>query len=166
MNCTFLGKGILWLDRIEWDHNTKGGGICTYQKKGINNSIYKYIHLNRNFQNLESQWISVQQHFSEEIIVNCYRAPQGDIKECQKYLSDAIDKIDITKTDIFLIGDLNIDILDKKNEIIQNVVTVIKQKGLLQQIKDPTLITKLTATCIDLCFTNSNIVAGIDIGYS
>ena len=84
----------------------EGGIICTYIKKGINYSEYKYIHSNRNFQNLESQWISIQQQVGKEIIVvNCYRPLQGDIKECQKYLADDIVEIDLTKTDIFIIGD-------------------------------------------------------------
>ena len=83
-----------------------------------------------------------------------------DIKECQKYLADAIEEIDLTKTDNSIIGDLNVDILDKMDKNVKKIVTTLKQKGLLQQIKDPTCITKMTATCIDLCFTNSNIVAG------
>ena len=64
-------------------------------------------------------------------MVSCYRPSQGDIKECQKYLKDTIEKIDLKKNYIFIIGDLNIIILDKKDKDVQNFATTLEEKGLL-----------------------------------
>ena len=144
----------------EWDSNKKGGGICTYIKNGINYSESKFIQFNSNCVHLESQWISIKQYIGKEIIIiNCYRPPQGDLKECLNYLNVGLNEIDLDKSDVFIIGDLNINFFDKKDKSIQMFNNSLKQKGFLQYIKEPTRITATTSTCIDLCYTNSNIVA-------
>ena len=123
-------------------------------------SEYKYLHLNTNCRDLESQWISIKQNIGREIIlVNCYRPPQGDIEVCLRLLEERLVEFDLSKVDVFILGDLNINIFDKKDKKNQNFNSSLKQIGLLQQINDPTRITSKTATCIDLCYTNSNIVA-------
>ena len=121
---------------------------------------YKYKHLNKNCRHLEAQWISVKQNIGKEIIiVNCYRQPQGSIKECLSFLEEGLNQINLDRADVFIIGDLNLNVLNGNDKDVKSSETPLKQKGLLQLIKKNTRITNTTATCIDLCYTNSNIVA-------
>ena len=144
----------------EWGNRKKGGGICSYIKTGINFSEHKYKRFNTNCVNLESQWISIKQNVGREIIiVNCYRPPQGTVKECLELLNKGLNEIDLNKCDIFIIGDMNMNVLDKGNKDIQCFVNSLKQKGLLQYIKEHTRISSTTSTCIDLCFSNTNMLA-------
>ena len=143
-----------------WGFNKKGGGICTYIKSDLNFSEYKYSKFNTNCINLESQWISLKQNIGREIIiVNCYRPPQRDINECLGYLNKGLNEINLNKCDVFIIGYLNMNILEKKDKNIHYFINSLKQKGLLQYIKEPTRVTPTTSTCIDLCFSNSNMLA-------
>ena len=154
------GYVVIRQDR-EWDLNKKGGGICTYLKNGLNYSEFKYKHLNQNCQNLECQWISIKQNIGKEIIiVNCYRPPQGDITECLRHIEEGIYEVYLNKADLFIIGDLNMNVLDKKDKNVQSFNNSLRQKGFLQLIKEPTRITALTATCIDLCYME---YAGLEI---
>ena len=153
------GYTMIRQDR-EWDFKKKGGGICTYIKLGLDFSEYKFKRFNSNCRNLESQWVSLKQNVGREIIiVNCYRPPQGDLKECLELLNKGLNEIDMNKCDIFIIGDLNMNVLDKKDKNIQFFINSMKQKGMLQYIKEPTRITSWTSTCIDLCFSNTNMLA-------
>ena len=82
----------------EWGDRKKGGGICSYIKTGINFSEHKYKRFNTNCVNLESQWISIKQNVGREIIiVNCYRPPQGTVKEGLDLLNKGLNELDLNK---------------------------------------------------------------------
>ena len=81
------------------------------------------------------------------------------MKECYELLNKGLSEIDLNKCDIFIIGDLNMNVIDKNDKNIQLFINSLKQKGMLQYIKEPTFITSMTSTCIDLCFTNTNMLA-------
>ena len=51
------------------------------------------------------------------------------------------------------------NVLDKKDENIQHFNNSLKQKAILQYIKEPTRVTATISTCIDLCYTNTNMLA-------
>ena len=51
------------------------------------------------------------------IVANLYRPPKGNAKTFTKYLGEILDKINIGSKDIFIIGDFNIDSLDKKKQL-------------------------------------------------
>ena len=149
------GYTVVRQDR-EWDSNKKGGGICKcmYIKNGLYYSEFKYIQFITNCVHLESQWVSIKQKIGREIIiVNCYRPPQGDLNVCLRYLNKGINEIDLEKSDVFIIGDINMNVLDKKDKNMHIFNNSLKQKGLLQYIREPTRVTT-TSTCIDLCYMN------------
>ena len=144
----------------KWGYLKKGGGICTYIKVGVNFSEYKYNIFNSNCVHLESQWISINQEVGREIIiVNFYRPPQGVMQECLELLNKGLNEVDMNRCDIFVIGDLNMNVLDKKEKDTHFFINSLKQKGLLQYIKESTRITTTSSTCIDLCFSNTNMLA-------
>ena len=61
-------------------------------------------------------------------------------------------------------GDLNIDILDKGNANSKLLINMTKQLGLRQLISEPTRYSPVRDTCIDLFFTNSDIIANVGVG--
>ena len=92
-------------------------------------------------------------------MVICYRPPQGDIEECLRLLEERLLEFDLAQVDVYIIRDLNMNIFDKEEKKNQNFNSSLKQLGLIQQINNPTRITSKTATCMDLCYTNFNIIA-------
>ena len=92
----------------------RGGGVLTFIKSGIPFSEEKYSNLNNSSPDLEMQWIQISlQNVRPIVVVNAYRPPQGDYKECCKMLTEAFSKADLKEnTDIFLLGDFNIDLDD------------------------------------------------------
>lgn len=55
---------------------------------------------------------------------------------------------------IYILGDFNINLLDKNNIFAIKLKTFLATYGLIQVIKEPTRITEYSKTLIDLCITN------------
>ena len=47
------------------------------------------------------------------VIGNIYRPPQGNIDNFTQVLEDTLNSIDLNRTELYLMGDFNIDMLDK-----------------------------------------------------
>ena len=74
-------------------------------------------------------------------------------------MDDTLSELDLHKIEMFLMGDFNIDTLDKKNDSISKLLHMIKQHGLRQLIKEPTRFSANKNSLIDLLITNSDIVS-------
>ena len=95
-------------------HSQKRGGIGIYYRDSI------AIQEIRSFEHLNLEHITFEIVRSNIIVVTCYRSPQQSKTEFLINLSKHLKKIGIEKR-IFLIGDLNEDILgDKLNQLKQN----------------------------------------------
>ena len=112
---------LLRLDRAWNDNNNpntppkKGGGVCSFIRNNLDFSENTYSYLNRSTKDIEMQWISVLQKPNKTILIaNCYRPPQGNIDSFTKIFEDILEDLDLTKIEIFVIGDFNIDIFEKK----------------------------------------------------
>ena len=70
--------------------------------------------------------------------------------ELFSHLDTLLGKLDSEKVELFLIGDMNCDLLSKEKALL-NVIDIY---GLKQLINEPTRITPLTSTLIDLIFTD------------
>ena len=110
--------------------------------------------------NIECQWIELcYEHQRNIIIGNVYRPPNGDVDEFIEHLENCIGKIDTGKKDIFICGDVNIDMLDKKNSSTLKLVEFLSQVGLSNYIKNPTRYSKHKNSCIDHIYSNSNSIS-------
>ena len=93
----------------------KGGGVAIYIKNNIKFSATNFSHWNTSNRNIESQWISVSFPNSKPIIIgNIYRPPQGNIDNFVQVLDNVLNQIDLSKFEIYLLGDMNMDMSDKK----------------------------------------------------
>ena len=90
---------------------TRGGGICTYIRQGI--VFEEYTLLSCSNKDIEMLIIKLKLPFTRDIyMINVYTPPNGDIDVFIQTLQNAV--IDIrrnTLNEIFIGGDLNIDIL-------------------------------------------------------
>ena len=166
------GYNLLRLDR-NWSENgqlKKGGGVCLYIKDEILYSENELSNLNLSSEDIEIQWISIRKQNNRILyIANLYRPPQGNIKKFNDYLRNCLNGLsNISKKDIFIMGDFNIDVKKKSNQNAKDLIQLLNSYGMKQHIEGITRYGK-TNSCIDLIFTNSEYIkdAGIlDLNFS
>ena len=149
----------------KWNDNgniipKRGGGVALYVKKCLTFSDTDFNHLNTSNIDLESQWVSIHQPNSKIIFIgNLYRPPQGNVDNFIQTFENILTKVDLTKIELYVMGDINIDMLDKKNISTKNLVELIKPFGLRQLIKTPTRYSKDKNSLLDVIFTNSDFIS-------
>ena len=90
------------------------------------------------------------------IIANVYRPPKGKVPQFIDYLQSCIDKLGSYKNyDVYIMGDMNINIDDKNATDTNRLLLFIKQLGFKQLIKEPTRYSNVRNTTIDIIITNS-----------
>ena len=146
----FSGYELIRLDRA-WSDNTtggspkRGGGVACYIKKEIIYSDSKFKHLNTSSKDLEMLWVSVSiPNVRPIVVVTVYRPPQGNIKTCCDAINLAFDKAGLKdNTDIFLLGDFNVNFDDRKGQGFRELDFTTQAIGLRQQIQTPTRLSQL-----------------------
>ena len=151
---------------IYGDKKKRGGGLITYISDKIENTTNR-LDLQQNNEHLESQWIEIQlPHQKKYIIGNLYRPPNGVIDKAIEMLNNIIEKIKINNnTEIFCLGDLNIDLL-KPSKGRKDFYNFVSTNGLNQLIKDPTRITHKTKSLLDVIISDSNCILDSGILYN
>ena len=164
-NYSLLRQDRNWNDNSNNNQAPKrGGGLCTYIKNTLQFSDTEYSHYNSSSKDIESQWISIFQKPNKTILLgNLYRPPQGDVSKCIDFLDNVLSDIDLQKIEVFLMGDLNLDISDKNNAMVKSLLNMTKQLGLRQLILEPTRYSPIKDSCIDLLFTNSDIISKVGV---
>ena len=161
------GYQTIRLDRSWGDPNIdgnikRGGGICLFINEHITWVDQKYKHLNRSSSVLEIQWIEIINPKSKNIVIgNGYRPPDGNVTDFIAYFENSLNNIDFTKNVVFLIGDFNIDYLDKLSENTKQLKSLLKEFGLNQMITTPTRFSNVKNSCLDLICTNSDDISNV-----
>ena len=75
-----------------------------------------------------------------------------------KYLDESLGAINLSKVDLFLIGDLNVNMLDKTTDVYKKTNFFAQSNGLTQYINSSTRCTDKTESLIDLALSNSKFV--------
>ena len=161
---------IVRLDR-GWnviDHNNrpkKGGGAACYIRNDIKYSDSKFNKLNKSCKVLEMLWVKIELNQVRPIVVvTVYRPPQGDYKQCCSLINDAFEQADLKdNTEIFLLGDFNIDFSDRTLVKTRELDFTTRALGLTQLIDTHTRVAFrngiASETIIDLIFSNSEHIA-------
>ena len=101
----------------------KGGGLGIYINNNLNYSDSSHKHLNMNSKDIESQWVAISQKPNKTILFcNIYRPPQGNVDRFIEIIDDILSDLDLAKLELILMGDLNIDVLDKKNASTKKLI--------------------------------------------
>ena len=152
-----------WRDKGT-DRAKRGGGLLCYVREGIQYSDTKYKDLNVSCGDLEMQWLFLSLQQVRPIdVVNVYRPPQGDYKNCCSLITEAFMKAGLKdNTDVFLLGDFNINMDDKNALNSKELLFTTGALGLRQLINAPTRIAYRggvpSKTMIDLIFSNSDCI--------
>ena len=114
----------------------RGGGLITYIHQKHIDKIQDLAELSVANSNYEMLWTKLNMPHSKDIIFcNIYRPPSGNLKLCLDHLEICLSSINANKTDIFIMGDINVDHLDKKNSKLQKNFLLLKVKSALSKNK-------------------------------
>ena len=138
----------------------RGGGFICYIKDGLKFSDTSYAQLKKSCNDVEMLWVRLEvNNMRPVVVVSIYRPPQGDYTKCIRYIEEAFDQANLKdNTDIFLLGDFNIDFSDKRDMKKKELDFMARSLGLTQKIKGSTRSALrngvLSETTLDLIFTN------------
>ena len=87
--------------------------------------------------------------------MSCYRPPNADAKQFFENLQLIVNRLDSGNTELFILGDLNCNMLPSHNNSPKNELNSLCELHQLDQlISTPTRITSNTRTLIDIILTN------------
>ena len=137
----------------------KGGGLITYihEKHAPNSESRDDMSISN--EHIEAQWIYINRPFCKDIFVcNIYRPPNGDLTKAISYLDGCLKAINPVKNNLFLLGDMNVNYVNKKSPNFKKLNFFVQSNGLTQYINNTTRNTDKTNSLIDLALTNSKFI--------
>ena len=159
-----------WSDDEFASKAKKGSGVCSFIKDSLNYKTNVIPDWNVSTKDLECQNFEISfENQKNVLIINLYRPPTGNVETFVNIFDTALQNIDLLKKDVILLGDFNIDFLDKSSKETKNVNRLVSEYGLTKRINCPTRYGATKDSCIDQIITNSNHIleAGVaDINIS
>ena len=132
-----------------------GGGVAMF----IHNTLIYNMKpdLSINNDNIEALCIEIVNNNGKNILINTqYRQPAGIYSEFEKYMKDFTNKVKNNGKDLYIVGDMNLNLLDhRSNSKVKEYLNIVSQNLLIPMINKPTRVSKSNATIIDHILTNS-----------
>ena len=130
----------------------KGGGVCIYLRTNLNYRIRDDL-IN---DDLECLIVEISKPRSSAFLVGTWYRPPNSPPERFNEFENVIDKIDAESKELYILGDINCNLLPEASAHISSYLTnIFDIYGLSQLITEPTRVTPVSKTLIDLCITNS-----------
>ena len=109
------------------------------------------LDLSINNDNIDALCIEIVNKNGKNILINTqYRQPAGIYSEFEKYLKDFTNKAKNNGKDLYIVGDLNLNLLDHStNSKVKDYLNILFQNLLIPMINKPTRVSKSNATIID-----------------
>ena len=148
------------LDRkVRAGKRKRGGGLITY----INNkhaSVSEPLgELDLSGTHIEAQWTLIHRpHCKNVVICNVYRPPDGNLDAAVTYLDECLKVVNTSKVDVFLIGDMNVNYLNKSSPNYKKMLFFSQSNSFTQYINNTTRNTDKTKSLIDLALSNSKFI--------
>ena len=115
----------------------KGGGVGVYLSNQMDCTVHQLSDLNSSSENIECQWLELKFANQRNVIIcNVYRPPKGNVKQYMEYIENCMEGIDYIRKDQFVIGDMNIDILDTRSPHVKELKEFLSQNGLTNHVKN------------------------------
>lgn len=141
-------------EKIRKDRYTNGrngGGVCVYVRNNLNYRIRNDLM----HENLEFLIIEISKPRSKPFLVGTWYIPPNSQRELLNLFEDSIERIDTENSELYLLGDLNCNLFSHDHDTnTSDVVHIMDLYDLTQLITEPTRITPVSQTLIDLCITN------------
>ena len=138
------GYDVVRKDRESNGRN--GGGVCIYVRSNINFQLRADLSPN----NLECLTVEISKPRSEPFLMTTWYRPPQSSPDLFSTFERIIDKIDAENLELYLMGDLNCNLL---SEVVSNISShllyIIDIYGLTQLITEPTRVTQYSSTLID-----------------
>ena len=126
----------------------KGGGTLVYVRNDL--KVNRILTDVEKADGVEDVWISIQHKKLPSFIVGCvYRHPKA-LTPSFDYLKATFKNVSLRKKPVFVLGDLNEDLLVPNNKLSK----IIHQLNFCQTITKPTRITSTSSTLLDVVITN------------
>ena len=110
---------------------------------------------------LECLIIEITNPHSKPFLVGTWYRPPDSLASKFIDFEDIIAKIDLENRELFLLGDINVDLLlEVEAPSARKLKDILDVYGLHQLIAEPTRVTQFSQTLIDLCITNSPLSIG------
>lgn len=139
-------------DVVRKDRSRKGGGVCIYLRNSIN-------YLNRNDLvpvDLEAVCLEIIKPNSRPFVVVAVYRPPDSSSDFFEYFENLVKVIDNEDKELFILGDLNCDLLKATpDQPTKKLLSLLELYQLSQLIKEPTRITRTSSTLLDH-FVTSN----------
>ena len=135
------------------DRNRHGGGVALYIKEDISFSVRHDLAPAQ----LETICLEINLPYNRSFLVSTwYRPPSANINLFEDY-AKFLEKCDNTNKQLLVLGDMNCDYFknppDSHTQKLQFLSSIYQ---LQQLISEPTRVTNMSATLIDLIFTNES----------
>ena len=133
------------------DRNRHGGGVAMY----IRNNLTFVRRIDLETDDVECIWVEIKcKHRQPVLMSSIYRPPSSSVEFIGK-LSDIIDRASSECKEIIVTGDFNFDVSDADNSgTSEPLISCFNLFQMTQLVHDPTRVTELTKTTIDLIFSS------------
>ena len=139
--------------------NKRGGGLITYIRDKYASNSELLDDLCVSGEHIEAQWLYIHRPQSKNLCVcNMYRPPNGDLAKAILYLEECLQTLNMAKTEVFLLGDMNVNYKNKSTPNFKKFNFFAKSNGLTQHISTTTRNTDKTKSLIDLALSNSKFI--------
>ena len=148
------------LDRGHGNRRKRGGGLITYVNEKHAVHCEALEELDRTKSDIEAQWVLICRPECRNVVVcNLYRPPTGNLFKALQYLEECIKSVNLSKTNVFLLGDMNVNYRNKSSPDYKKVHFFNQTNGFTQYINTTTRNTDKSKSLIDLAITNSKFVS-------
>nr|XP_022903957.1 uncharacterized protein LOC111416221 [Onthophagus taurus] len=143
----------------------RGGGVGVYVKnkfksKSLTVECYSY---------LEQTWITLCFNKNKYNIGVIYRPPRENINSFLDAFEATLGLVIPQCDELFVVGDININLLNSQNTYTTKFLNLLDAYGLLQLVNEPTRITSSSETlidvvvssCVDFAFTSLDSLHGL-----
>ena len=154
------GYTLLRQDRQGEEAKTRGGGLISYIIQGKAMHVKDLPEDSVSTKHIEAHWFHLTMPNSRNIyICNTYRPPTGKVDLALRTLNSSITNKNLRRTDIFILGDFNVDYRNKSSPSYKKLAFFETSNSLQQVIQKATRTTKKNHSILDLILTSSNHVA-------
>ena len=137
----------------------RGGGLITYvhEKHASNTELLSDLNISN--EHIEAQWICLHMPFCKNVyICNMYRPPKGDLQKAISYLDNCLKSVNLGKSNVFMLGDMNVNFKNKKSPNFKKLNFLAQWNGLTQYINTTTRNTDKTNSLLDIALSNSKFI--------
>ena len=130
----------------------RGGGVCFYLRRSLNFKVCEELMIDR----LECLTVEISKPQSRPFLVSTWYKPPNSPPDLFNDFENLIGKIDGSNRELYLVGDMNTNLLpDVADRNSSKVINVCEIFGLSQLITEPIRVTAQSQSLIDLCISNT-----------